>query len=137
MERESRSIDPVQLDLAIGGQAVMEGVMMRCPRSIATAVRTPGGKIIVRRKPYTSFLAKLKINKIPLLRGGLHLVESMALGIGALMFVFIVFHTLRKGEKIGENPWGVGATTLEWKVASPPPFHTFDELPTVEADAKH
>jgi uncharacterized protein YqhQ len=86
MEHESRSIDPVQLDLAIGGQAVMEGVMMRCPRSIATAVRTPGGKIIVRRKPYTSFLAKLKINKIPLLRGGLHLIESMALGIGALMF---------------------------------------------------
>ena len=60
--------------------------MMRCPRSIATAVRTPGGKIIVRRKPYRSFLAKLKINKIPLLRGGLHLIESMAIGIGALMF---------------------------------------------------
>jgi uncharacterized protein YqhQ len=86
MERESRSIDPIQLDLAIGGQAVMEGVMMRCPRSIATAVRTPGGKIVVRRKPYRSWLAKLKINKIPLLRGGLHLVESMGLGIGALMF---------------------------------------------------
>jgi cytochrome c oxidase subunit 1 len=58
-------------------------------------------------------------------------------GVGALMFVFIVFHTLRKGEKVGDNPWGVGATTLEWKVASPPPFHTFDELPKVEADAKH
>jgi uncharacterized protein YqhQ len=65
---------------------VMEGVMMRCPRSIATAVRTPGGKIIVRRRPYTSWLAKLKINKIPFLRGGLHLIESMSIGIGALMF---------------------------------------------------
>ena len=86
MQREERSFDPVQLDLAIGGQAVMEGVMMRCPRSIATAVRTPGGKIVVRRKPYRSWLAKLKINRIPLLRGGLHLVESMAIGIGALMF---------------------------------------------------
>jgi len=86
MERESRSIDPIQLDLAIGGQAVMEGVMMRCPRSVATAVRTPGGRIVVRRKPYRSFLAKLKINKVPLLRGGLHLIESMAIGIGALMF---------------------------------------------------
>ena len=86
MDREPSSIDPVSLDLAIGGQAVMEGVMMRCPRSIATAVRTPGGKIIVRRRPYRSWLAKLKINKIPFLRGGLHLVESMAIGIGALMF---------------------------------------------------
>jgi uncharacterized protein YqhQ len=86
MDREPRRIDPVSLDLAIGGQAVMEGVMMRCPRSIATAVRTPGGKIVVRRRPYRSWLAKLKINKIPFLRGGLHLIESMAIGIGALMF---------------------------------------------------
>lgn len=86
MDRESRSLDPIQLDLAIGGQAVMEGVMMRCPRSIATAVRTPSGKIVVRRRPYQSFLAKLKINRIPFLRGGLHLIESMAIGIGALMF---------------------------------------------------
>jgi uncharacterized protein YqhQ len=86
MERDPRSIDPVQLDLAIGGQAVMEGVMMRCPRAISTAVRTPNGTIVVRRQPYRSWLAKLKINKIPLLRGGLHLIESMALGIGALMF---------------------------------------------------
>jgi uncharacterized protein YqhQ len=86
MDRDPRSIDPVSLDLAIGGQAVMEGVMMRCPRSIATAVRTPGGKIVVRRRPYSSWLAKLKINKIPFLRGGLHLIESMAIGIGALMF---------------------------------------------------
>ena len=83
MDSEKRSIDPVQLDLAIGGQAVMEGVMMRCPRSIATAVRTPGGKIVVRRKPYSSWLARLRINRIPLLRGGLHLIESMALGFGA------------------------------------------------------
>lgn len=86
MQRGARSYDPIQLDLAIGGQAVMEGVMMRCPRSIATAVRTPGGTIVVRRKPYRSWLAKLKLNKIPLLRGGLHLIESMAIGIGALMF---------------------------------------------------
>ncbi len=86
MERKPGSIDPIQLDLAIGGQAVMEGVMMRCPRSIATAVRTPSGKIVVRRRPYQSFLARLRINKIPFLRGGLHLIESMVIGIGSLMF---------------------------------------------------
>ena len=35
----------------------------------------------------------------------------------------------RKAEK---NPWGEGATTLEWTVTSPPPFHTFEELPKVK-----
>ena len=86
MDREPRRIDPISLDLAIGGQAVTEGGRMRGPRAIATAVRTPGGKIVVRRRPYRSWLAKLKINKILFLRGGLHLIESMAIGIGALMF---------------------------------------------------
>jgi uncharacterized protein YqhQ len=79
-------INPASFDLAIGGQAVIEGVMMRCPGTTATAVRTPGGGIIVKRKPYRSWVAKYKINKIPFLRGGLHLIESMALGISSLMF---------------------------------------------------
>jgi cytochrome c oxidase subunit 1 len=42
-----------------------------------------------------------------------------------------VWRTLTAGEKVAENPWGEGATTLEWQVSSPPPFHTFDELPRV------
>jgi len=50
---------------------------------------------------------------------------------GAIFFVGIVLWTLTSGKRIGENPWGEGATTLEWKVASPPPFHTYDELPRV------
>ena len=48
---------------------------------------------------------------------------------GTALFVFIVFDTLLRGERIGANPWGEGATTLEWTVSSPPPFHTFEELP--------
>ena len=48
-----------------------------------------------------------------------------------LFFVFIVLHTLFLGRRVGANYWGEGATTLEWKVTSPPPFHSYDELPVV------
>ena len=37
-----------------------------------------------------------------------------------------------KKKKAEQNPWGEGATTLEWDVSSPPPFHTFEELPKVK-----
>jgi cytochrome c oxidase subunit 1 len=48
-----------------------------------------------------------------------------------LFFVFIVLHTLTAGRRVGANYWGEGATTLEWKVSSPPPFHSYEELPVV------
>jgi uncharacterized protein YqhQ len=82
----ARAVDPRSLDLAIGGQAVIEGVMMRCPRAIATAVRTPSGRIVIRQQPYRSWLVRIGLNRVPLLRGGLHLVESMSLGLGSLTF---------------------------------------------------
>jgi heme/copper-type cytochrome/quinol oxidase subunit 1 len=50
---------------------------------------------------------------------------------GAILFVFIALYTVFAGRKIANNPWGEGATTLEWSVSSPPPFHSFDELPVV------
>ncbi len=78
--------DPRSLDLAVGGQAVIEGVMMRCPSAVATAVRTPGGRIIVKSKPFKSVIARLGIHKVPFLRGGFHLVESLAVGMTSLMF---------------------------------------------------
>jgi len=48
-----------------------------------------------------------------------------------LLFVIGAIYTLVAGRKVGENPWGEGATTLEWTVSSPPPFHSFEELPRV------
>ncbi len=48
---------------------------------------------------------------------------------GAVLFVFIAIYTLAAGRKVGANPWGEGATTLEWTVSSPPPFHSYEELP--------
>src|SRR5579871_2239932 len=48
-----------------------------------------------------------------------------------LLFVFIVLQTLFAGKRVGANYWGEGATTLEWKLPSPPPFHSYDELPVI------
>ncbi len=55
----------------------------------------------------------------------------------ALFFVFGAFYTLLFGKKAEDNPWGEGATTLEWTLTSPPPFHQFSELPVIEDKAAH
>jgi len=52
---------------------------------------------------------------------------------GALMFFYILYRTLKHGEKAPANQWGEGATTLEWTVESPAPFHTHEELPEISA----
>jgi len=46
-------------------------------------------------------------------------------------FVFVLLHTLFAGKRAAANPWGEGATTLEWQLPSPSPFHTYEELPVV------
>jgi cytochrome c oxidase subunit 1 len=48
-----------------------------------------------------------------------------------LWFIGVVLYTLNAGRRAADNPWGQGATTLEWTVSSPPPFHTYDELPVI------
>src|SRR6185312_15779387 len=48
-----------------------------------------------------------------------------------LFFIYIVFDTLLSGRRAGANPWGEGATTLEWRLPSPPPFHSYEELPKI------
>jgi uncharacterized protein YqhQ len=78
--------DPRELDLAIGGQAVIEGVMMRSPNALATAVRIPDGRVVIRKKPFRSIVRKLRFLNLPVLRGGIHLIETIGLGIDALMF---------------------------------------------------
>jgi uncharacterized protein YqhQ len=70
----------------IGGQAVIEGVMMRSPKSFAIAVRTPDGGITVREEAWLSFSERLPFLKWPLLRGATMLVESMYNGLLALNF---------------------------------------------------
>ncbi len=71
---------------SIGGQAVIEGVMMKGPKDIAIAVRSPDNEIIVKKEPIDGIITKYKLNKIPFLRGGLALIDSMVLGIKSLNY---------------------------------------------------
>ena len=71
---------------SIGGQALMEGVMMRGPKEYAMAVRKPDGEIIVEKRPVASVLQKNKILKLPIIRGCISFFESMITGVKALMF---------------------------------------------------
>ncbi|MDR3533855.1 MAG: cytochrome c oxidase subunit I [Rhodopila sp.] len=52
-------------------------------------------------------------------------------GIGAILFIYVIYDAFAKKRLAGNNPWGPGATTLEWTVSSPPPFHTFETLPII------
>ena len=52
--------------------------------------------------------------------------------IGVLIFLYGVFEAFAKKRLAGDNPWGVGATTLEWTLSSPPPFHQFSTLPVIK-----
>jgi cytochrome c oxidase subunit 1 len=48
-----------------------------------------------------------------------------------LVFFFTIVHAFVRKEKAGDNPWGEGATTLEWTLSSPPPFHQYSVLPKI------
>ena len=72
--------------LRVGGQAVIEGVMMRSPNSMAIAVRKPNGEIVVKREGLSFFSEKKLFSKIPLARGVITLISALVLGIQALNF---------------------------------------------------
>ncbi|MCF8468342.1 MAG: cytochrome c oxidase subunit I [Sneathiella sp.] len=52
--------------------------------------------------------------------------------VGVLIFLVTVVHAFVRKERAADNPWGEGATTLEWTLSSPPPFHQFNELPIIK-----
>ena len=50
----------------------------------------------------------------------------------AVLFLVVIAQAFIVKRRAADNPYGEGATTLEWQVASPPPYHTFDELPKIK-----
>jgi len=66
---------------------------------------------------------------------GWNMVSSIGAAIstvGLFVFLYAIADAFLKKRKAADNPWGVGATTLEWTVSSPPPFHTFETLPRIK-----
>lgn len=80
------TIFAVERDLIVGGQAVMEGVMMRTPSAYAIACRKSDGSIVSTAEKLPKWSDKHKWLNTPVLRGGATLIQSMALGIKALNF---------------------------------------------------
>src|ERR1051326_465221 len=72
--------------LAYGGQAVIEGVMMRGPHYFAVACRKPNGEIVLREEMVPAFFTRYAWARWPFLRGSFALVDSVLLGLKALIF---------------------------------------------------
>ncbi|MBT5810346.1 MAG: cytochrome c oxidase subunit I, partial [Rhodospirillaceae bacterium] len=53
-------------------------------------------------------------------------------GLGTIVFVIMVLEAFLSKRNAPDNEWGDGATTLEWTVSSPPPFHSYEELPHIK-----
>tara|TARA_Y100000310_G_scaffold333404_1_gene410900 strand:+ start:234 stop:1091 length:858 start_codon:yes stop_codon:yes gene_type:complete len=70
----------------VGGQAVIEGVLIKGPKKLAVAVRNPKGEIVVKEEVCKSVTDKYKILKLPLVRGPVILVETMVMGLKALNY---------------------------------------------------
>jgi uncharacterized protein YqhQ len=70
----------------VGGQAVIEGVMMRSPRMVATAVQRTSGEITLQTEPFSSITKRIKVLGIPIVRGMVGLVETLILGMRSLSF---------------------------------------------------
>lgn len=71
---------------AVGGQAVIEGVMMRSPKSLAVVCRRPDGSIVIKEDEWRPIWSRLRFLRWPLLRGGVVLLESLVNGVAALTF---------------------------------------------------
>ena len=106
--------------LKMGGQAVIEGVMMRAEDNWAVAVRTPEGKIVVKTEPWRSIGKRFRILDMPVLRGAIILVETLVLGIKALCFSAEASAenqvSEENGSSVSEKPADSGGKGFWWTV---------------------
>lgn len=97
-------------DLPVGGQAVIEGVMMRVPGKIVTAVRASDREIVLREEEYDSLSRRYRILNLPILRGAVSFFEMMIIGLKALNFSADVAMQYSEEEQgnaaVGESPVG-------------------------------
>ena len=95
-----------------GGQAVIEGVMIRGQKNMAVAVRDPAGKIVVHTEPLTAGIYTSSIGRWPLVRGLIMLWDTLILGIRTLMFSADVALGEEEVEFSGPIAWGTIAISL-------------------------
>ena len=72
--------------IKVGGQAVIEGILMKTPWSYSVAIRQPNGNIQTIRRDFKSFVYRYNIHRIPILRGVVTMLEVICIGIWALSF---------------------------------------------------
>jgi len=99
----------------VGGQAVIEGVMMRAPRSVAIAVRRPDGEIVVKRELVVPLSERFPIVKLPIIRGAVALFTSLIIGIKALNFS--ANEAMTEEEKDKEGVKEGGGELSSWALA--------------------
>src|SRR5437764_14769268 len=74
------------VDMLIGGQAVIEGVLMRSLSGYSVAVRQPNGNVAIKKDKLVSITKKYPILRVPVIRGSVVLIQSLILGIRALNY---------------------------------------------------
>ncbi|MFC1870090.1 DUF1385 domain-containing protein [Chloroflexota bacterium] len=94
-----------------GGQAVIEGVMMRGRKTMVTVVRRPGGDLAMRTQPLSALYSGW-MRKTPLLRGIIVLIEAMVLGISALLYSANISMEEEEGEISRGLLWAMVAAGL-------------------------
>ncbi len=102
----------------VGGQAVIEGVMMRAPRSVAVAVRRPDGEIVVKKELMAPLSERFPIVKLPILRGAVALFTSLVIGIKALNFSANEAMTEEEKEKEGVTSGEVSSWAMAGTMAA-------------------
>ena len=86
----------------IGGQAVLEGIMMKNKDNYATAVRKPDGEIVVKKDTYVSMTEKVKFFSLPFVRGIFSFADSMILGMRSLTWSASFFEDDEEDEEPGK-----------------------------------